>query len=77
VGTWFHVEVSARVGRDADGLWTLAVTLPGQEPKRFEGLKVGNPEFRNLTWTGWCSTATDKRVYYLDHIRLGNDTVTE
>lgn len=74
VGTWFHLEISAKVGTDADGTWTLVVTLPGQEPKRFTGLKTGSPDFRNFTWAGWSSMATDKRVFYLDHIQLSNDT---
>jgi hypothetical protein len=77
LSTWFHVEISAKVGKDADGTWTLVVSLPGQEPKRFTGLAFGNPEFRNLTWAGWSSMATDKRIFYLDHIQISNDTVVE
>ncbi len=77
LSTWFQVEISAKVGKDADGTWTLVLSLPGQESKRFVGLKLGNPEFRNLTWAGWSSMATDTRVFYLDHIQIGNDTVVE
>lgn len=75
VSTWFHLDVSAKVGADADGIWTLLVTLPDQPPHRFDGLKVGNPEFRNFTWVGWCSMATDTQTFYLDDIKLYNDTV--
>jgi len=35
------------------------------------------PDFGNLTWVGWASTATDKRVFYLDHIILANDAIQE
>lgn len=71
-GQWFHLEVSAQVGANADGKWTLVVTLPGQEPKRFADLPVGNPEFKNLTWLGWSSTAQEKTAFYLDDIEIGN-----
>jgi hypothetical protein len=77
LSTWFHVELSAMVGKDADGTWTLVVRLPGQEPKRFPGLKLGSPDFRTLSWAGWVSMATDKRVFYLDDIEIANDTATE
>lgn len=77
VSTWLHLEITAKVGKEADGTWTLVVTLPGQEPRRFAGLKTGSPDFHNLTWVGWSSMATDKRVFYLDRIQLSNDTVVE
>ncbi|MBN2450255.1 MAG: right-handed parallel beta-helix repeat-containing protein [Lentisphaeria bacterium] len=71
--SWFHVEVAAKVGSEADGTWTLIVTLPERKPRRFEGLRVGNPDFRNLTWMGWSSMATEHAVFYLDDIRIGHD----
>jgi len=73
VGEWFHVAVVAKIGSDADGKWTPTVTLPGQAPKEFADLPVGNPEFRNLTWVGWSSMATDTTVFYLDNIRIRNE----
>ncbi len=72
--TWFHIEIRAKVGTDADGTWTLIVTLPGQPPRPFAGLKTGHPDFGNFTWVGWSSMATDARVFYLDNIKLENDT---
>ena len=75
VSTWFHIDISAKVGAEADGTWTLIVTLPGQPPRPFAGLKTGHPEFHNFTWAGWSSMATDARVFYLDNIKLNNDTV--
>ena len=72
-GQWFHVEMTAAVGSNADGKWNLSVQLPGQEPRRFADLAVGNPEFKNFTWAGWCSMATDKAVFYLDNVQLKNE----
>ncbi len=70
VGKWFRIAVSAKVGPDADGRWTCELTLPGAAVQRFDGLKTGSPEFRDLTWVGWSSTATTRTVFYLDDIRL-------
>ncbi|MGQ9731076.1 MAG: right-handed parallel beta-helix repeat-containing protein [Candidatus Zipacnadales bacterium] len=70
---WFHVEVVAKVGEQVDGQWSLTITLPGKQPLTFPNLKVGNPEFRNLTWVGWSSMAQEKSVFYLDNIVLTNE----
>lgn len=70
VGEWFHVEITAPVGDDADGTWNLTVTLPGREPERFEGLEVVHGDFTNLNWVGWSSNATETTVFYLDDIEL-------
>jgi hypothetical protein len=70
---WFHVEIAAKIGADADGKWTLTVTLPNQEPKVFADLAVQSPDFKNLTWFGWSSSAEDETVFYLDNIKLRNE----
>jgi len=71
VGQWFHVELSAGVGTEADGKWRLTVTLPGGQPQRFDFATV-NADFKNLTWLGWSSSANDKTVFYLDNIKIEN-----
>ncbi|MCE5240353.1 right-handed parallel beta-helix repeat-containing protein [bacterium] len=71
VGEWFHVEVSAKVGSDVDGKWRLQVTLPGGQPQSLEF--DNGPGFKNLTWVGWSSSATDKTAFYLDNIQLRNE----
>jgi hypothetical protein len=72
-GQWFHVEITAKVGTAADGKWNLTVVLPGEQPRRFPDLAVASPEFKNFTWTGWCSMATDKTAFYLDNLRIKNE----
>jgi hypothetical protein len=72
-GRWFHVQISAKVGTSADGKWSLTITLPNSAPRVFTDLTVGSPDFKNLTWLGWSSFATDRTVYYLDNIRVKND----
>lgn len=71
-GKWFHVEITAKVGADTDGKWALTVQLPGTPPQSFPDLAVGSPEFKNFTWAGWCSMATDKTAFYLDNIQMKN-----
>ena len=69
-GQWFQVEITALVGTRANGKWELSLQLPGQEPRRFPDLAVSHPEFKNLTWTGWCSMATEKTAFYLDNVQV-------
>jgi hypothetical protein len=72
IGQWVQFEVVAGVGGKANGTWDLTVTLPGQPPKRFGGLKNGSAEFKVLTWLGFSSSATEKTVFYLDDFHLTN-----
>ena len=72
VGQWVHFEVRAGLGSQSTGTWDLIVTLPGQEPQRFSGLKNGSPEWKTLTWLGFSSTATERTVFYLDNLELTN-----
>ncbi len=67
---WVQLEITAPVGEDANGNWSLTVTLPGREPQRFDELPTGHADFADLTWVGWISGATQRRVFYLDDIRL-------
>ena len=71
LGKWFHVEMSAGQGAQADGTWLLTVALPGETPKQFP-LKTASPQFRVTTWLGFVSDGTQEAVYYLDNLRLSN-----
>jgi NPCBM/NEW2 domain len=71
VGQWFTVAVTAGLGPQANGRWTLAVTLPGaKEPQRFSDLMC-HGEFRSLDWVGFISYAKQTAVYYLDDVEVG------
>jgi len=74
VGKWVHFEITAALGNKDEGTWDLAVTLPGQTPKLFKGLKNGSNNFDKLTWVGFTSNATNKTVFYLDNLELINKT---
>ena len=70
VRQWFRIEVSAGLGNQSTGTWTLVVTLPGQSPRRFEKLANGSPDWKTLHWLGWCSTAVKSTAWYLDDLEL-------
>lgn len=67
---WIRFEIACALGAAADGTYTLTVTLPDAEPRRFEGLPVGNPRFRALDWFGFVSNADAATVFYLDDVSL-------
>ncbi|MBM3999794.1 MAG: right-handed parallel beta-helix repeat-containing protein [Planctomycetes bacterium] len=69
-GHWIHVEIVAPVGNSASGTWSLTVQIAGEEPRQFDDLPVGSPEFRNLTWVGWSSMADTATGFRLDNIQL-------
>ena len=73
-GEWVGFEVAAGLGSKSSGTWDLVVTLPGQEPRAFKGLRNGSPDWKTLTWLGFSSMATDRAVFYLDDLELTNDS---
>ena len=69
---WCHLELTMRLGPQANGTWDLSVALPNEEPKRFTDLPCRSAEFRTLDWLGICSTANDHTAFYLDNLELTN-----
>ncbi len=69
-GEWFHLAVSFPLGAQADGTWTLTVTLPNQPPQEFADLPVIAADWRKLTWVGFVSNATVKTALYLDNLKI-------
>jgi len=69
---WVTIEVNCKVGTSADGKWSLRMTLPDGENRIFDDLPLGNAEFGDLTWIGWCSMAQQKTAFYLDQVKLQN-----
>ena len=66
---WVHIEVTSGLGKQADGTFTVTVTLPGQQPQKFEKLPC-DPKCKELQWLGFVSNATTDVVFYLDNVRL-------
>jgi hypothetical protein len=74
LGRWVHVEITAGLGPESTGTWELKVTLPGQTVREFKDLKNVHPQWRKLDWLGFCSTAQEKTVFYLDNLELSNSS---
>ena len=71
-GVWVRVEMSAGVGANSTGVWDLRVAVPGKDPVVQSGLSLGNPQWRKFEWLGFCSTATERTVFWLDNIDITN-----
>ena len=71
VGEWVHFEVTAGLGEDSTGTWSVTVTLPDGDATAFEGLD-SSADWKSLTWLGFSSNAAEARVFYLDNLELRN-----
>ncbi|MBM4090554.1 MAG: hypothetical protein FJ276_14200 [Planctomycetes bacterium] len=72
-GQFVHFEITARLGADRTGTWTLSVTIPGQPPMRYANLPFGSPQFQRLTWVGFISNANADTVFYVDNLQLARE----
>ena len=72
---WAHVEVVAKLGPDCDATWACVVTLPGESPKHFVGLKFANPGMKELKWLGFASPGKVVAKCWLDEIEIENGPV--
>jgi hypothetical protein len=68
-GEWFLVEVTAKVGADADGTWSCTLARPGQPPQRFTGLPFAKP-MGELQWLGFIGAGRAAAKAWLDEIEI-------
>ncbi len=73
---WVHVEMTAGLGPDSTGSWTLSVTVPGRPPIKRTGLPFQNGDWKTLQWLGICSTAERASSFYLDNLVLTNSKLS-
>lgn len=66
---WVHIEVTSALGKQANGTFDVSVTLPGQQPQKFEKLPC-DPKCKELQWLGFVSNATEKVVFFVDNVKL-------
>jgi len=71
-GKFVRFEMAAGVGADCTGTWELTVTVPGEAPRKFAGLKNGSADWRELHWLGFSSTARYPTAFHLDNLSLEN-----
>jgi len=74
-GVWVHLEVRFDLGSPGmavagAGSCQLTVSVQGQPGQAFEGLPYLDPEFRELSWFGFCAADRPAGVYAVDNLRL-------
>lgn len=69
LGQWIHIGIECPLGKQANGSYTLSITLPGQ-PDIVFGNQTCDSRFSRMTWLGFSSMAKDKQVFYLDNLKL-------
>ena len=67
---WVHVEIEARVGKDAPRVFTLTLACAGQAPQVFKDLAFPGSAFRELHWLGFSSTAAADTAFHLDNVKI-------
>jgi len=66
---WIHVEIEARLGKEAPRRFTLTVTPAGGKPQKFT-VPFRGQQFSQLHWLGFVSTAAADTVFYLDNLHI-------
>jgi hypothetical protein len=69
--TWINVEISCPLGKQADGAYSLTVSIPGTPQIEFDALPCTTPSFRRLDWFGFVSNATEAVTVYVDEVKVG------
>ncbi|MEM7391336.1 MAG: hypothetical protein AAF492_03225 [Verrucomicrobiota bacterium] len=68
--TWSRIEMSAAVGPDQSGRWTLDVIPAGGVKKTFTELEPVSPNWRRVDWFGFSSLANEPVAWYLDDFQI-------
>ncbi|MCC6626165.1 MAG: right-handed parallel beta-helix repeat-containing protein [Chloroflexi bacterium] len=67
---WVQFEIRIGLGTQSTGTWELSVTVPGQAPQVYRGLRNGDPAMKTLRWLGFSSSATTATTWYLDNLSI-------
>jgi hypothetical protein len=68
-GQWVHLELTAKLGDQADGSFALSVRLPDGKTITRTDLTYP-PPFKRFDWLGFVSTKDDTGVFYLDNVTV-------
>jgi hypothetical protein len=71
-GQWLHVAVSAGLGEDANGRWSVSLTPEGGAEQRVEDLPFGAPKFARLSWLGVLSDAQVASSFCMANVSATN-----
>jgi len=68
--TWIHVEIQGMLGKDAPRSFDLVLKPANAPAQKFSGLPISGPDFHELHWLGFSSTALADTFFYLDNLVL-------
>jgi len=68
--TWIRVAMEAPLGKQAPRTFKVEVTPAGGATQIFEDLPMSGPDFQELHWLGFSSTATTDTRFYLDNLKF-------
>ncbi len=69
---WARFEITAGVGSQASGKWSLAVKTQAGQEKRLDNLAC-DPQWKSFAWLGWTSLAESKTAWFLDNLSASNN----
>ena len=72
-GAWAHFEIVCGFGAQNTGSYSITITLPGQPPQKFEGLKHQDG-FKAMDWIGFSSFGKEGTQFQLDNFNLAPTT---
>ncbi|MCG8600939.1 MAG: right-handed parallel beta-helix repeat-containing protein [Verrucomicrobiales bacterium] len=72
VNEWIGVTISAALG-DLAGTWSLTITLPDSETRKFEDLPVQHPDWSVFNWLGFVSQADADTSVWIDDLELTHE----
>jgi hypothetical protein len=68
---WVQVEIECELQQKAvPGTYSVTLAVPGEPPKRFDGLSYTGTDFHELHWLGFTSNATTDAVFFIDDAKL-------
>jgi hypothetical protein len=68
--SWLRVTIEAPVGKNGARTFKLKITPSGAATQTFAGLPITGPDFRELHWLGFSSTASTDTTFYLDNLKF-------
>jgi hypothetical protein len=68
-GQWVHLQMSAKLGAQADGTFAITLRLPEGKVIERPDLAYGSA-FKRFDWLGFVSTKDGAGVFYLDNLSV-------
>lgn len=67
---WIGIDVTCKLGKQADGTYDVKVTLPGGKQVAFDKVPCAK-HFNRLDYLAFISNATEHTIFYIDDLVIG------